>query len=676
MSLKARLLGSNLTVILLVVLLVGILYQRITTMIETESWVEHTHEVMEQGFLLEKLMLDMETGERGFLITGTDEFLEPYHAALDTYSETMAKSKSLVSDNPEQVARLSRIEELSAHWLEIAAIPEISERRKIEEHQIDSEYLQIVLLKGVGKGILDNFRMIAMELDSKLSQSGDERARYLVLAIQKDMLDSETGQRGFLLTGEESFLDPFTSGQRLFVTHLAELSQIVDSRNDRDSLGRDIRLMSDLAERWLKEAAEPEIAARREMNTSKSSIKIVSAMIQEGEGKRMMDSFRSELADFINAEKNLLEVRTSASQRSASDSLSIAAFGTLATVIFGVVAMIFVIRGILRQVGGEPARIADIAEQVAQGHLDIEIRNGHDGTTGILSSIATMVENLRTQIAEIRDGVTLLGSTSREMGISVTQLSGTAIDAASAVGETTTTLEEVRRTSELARDRASEVSEAAQRSVEVSRLGQVATHETVKSIQGIQEQVESVANSIVKLSEQSQAISEIITVVDDLAEQSNLLAVNAAIEAAKAGEQGKGFSVVADEVRSLAVQSKEATGQVRTILSEVQSATSAAVMATEQAGKAVDVTTAQSTKGGEAIRTLGETIDSASEAASQIAVSSQQQFAGVEQVTKAMESIKQISQENVASTQQLEEAAKGINGMGIRLEELVDRYTL
>ena len=98
--------------------------------------------------------------------------------------------------------------------------------------------------------------------------------------------------------------------------------------------------------------------------------------------------------------------------------------------------------------------------------------------------------------------------------------------------------------------------------------------------QRIREQMEAIAESMVRLSEQGQAIGQIIATVEDLAAQSNLLAVNASIEAAKAGEHGKGFGVVAQEVKSLAEQSKQATNQVRTILSDIQKATTAAVMAT------------------------------------------------------------------------------------------------
>src|SRR5207302_9134131 len=122
--------------------------------------------------------------------------------------------------------------------------------------------------------------------------------------------------------------------------------------------------------------------------------------------------------------------------------------------------------------------------------------------------------------------------------------------------------------------------------------------------QHIQSQMESIAESIVRLSEQSQSIGEIISTVNDLAEQSNLLAVNAAIEAAKAGEQGKGFTVVAHEVKSLAEQSKQATSQVRAILSDIQRATNGAAMAVEQGAKAVEEGVRQSAEAGRSIAQL------------------------------------------------------------------------
>jgi len=177
-----------------------------------------------------------------------------------------------------------------------------------------------------------------------------------------------------------------------------------------------------------------------------------------------------------------------------------------------------------------------------------------------------------------------------------------------------------------------------------------------------------------KLSEHSQAIGEIIATVNDLADQSNLLAVNAAIEAAKAGEQGKGFAVVAQEVRGLAEQSKQATAQVRAILTDIQKATSAAVMATEQGTKAVEAGVKQSADAGQAIRALGDSITESAQAATQIAASSQQQMVGTDQVALAMENIKQASTQNVAGTKQAETAAQNLHDLGQKLKQLVEKY--
>jgi methyl-accepting chemotaxis protein len=174
-----------------------------------------------------------------------------------------------------------------------------------------------------------------------------------------------------------------------------------------------------------------------------------------------------------------------------------------------------------------------------------------------------------------------------------------------------------------------------------------------------------------QLSEQGQTIGEIIATVNDLAEQSNLLAVNAAIEAAKAGEQGKGFAVVAQEVKSLAAQSKQATAQVHAILGDVRKATSAAVMATEQGSQTVETGVKLSGEVGAAIRTLADSIEEAAQAATQIAVSAQQQLVAMDQVALAMQNINQASMQNVASAKQTDCAAQNLHELGQKLKQLV-----
>ena len=212
--------------------------------------------------------------------------------------------------------------------------------------------------------------------------------------------------------------------------------------------------------------------------------------------------------------------------------------------------------------------------------------------------------------------------------------------------------------------------------MQISEGGLEATSAVVTGMGHIRQQMEAIGASMMRLSEQGQTIGQIIATVDDLAAQSNLLAVNAAIEAAKAGEYGKGFGVVAQEVKSLAEQSRQATDRVRLILGDIQKATTAAVMATEQGSKAVESGSRQTETADESIQSLMGSVTEAAQAATQIAASSQQQLVGMDQVAGAMENIKQASTQNVASARQLENAARNLGELGNRLKSLVENYSV
>jgi len=322
--------------------------------------------------------------------------------------------------------------------------------------------------------------------------------------------------------------------------------------------------------------------------------------------------------------------------------------------------------------------ISKIAERVASGDLTVGLPSDDraDEVGALVQTFRRMVENLRGINREIREGIKMLTSSASEILASATQVAASAAETATAVSETTTTVEEVKQTAQMASQKAKYVSETAQKTSQISQTGRRSVEDSIEGMSRIRERTESIAESIVRLSEQSQAIGEIIGTVSDLAEQSNLLAVNASIEAAKAGEQGKGFAVVAQEVRNLAEQSKQATAQIRTILSDIQKAMSAAVMETEQGSKAVEAGVAQSTEAGESIRMLAESIVEAAQASTQIAASSQQQLVGMDQVAMAMENIKQASTQNVVSTKQAEAAAQGLHEWGQKLDQLVERYKM
>ncbi len=205
--------------------------------------------------------------------------------------------------------------------------------------------------------------------------------------------------------------------------------------------------------------------------------------------------------------------------------------------------------------------------------------------TGGLAA-AALSRSINRALVETATGIA--SSTSQILAATGEQAAGTA-ESMAAVAETVATVDEVTQTANQAAERARTVAETVQRTADRGRDGQRAVEESGVAMRAVQTQVESIAGTIVSLAEQAQAIGDIITAVSDIAEQTKLLALNAAVESARAGEHGRGFAVVAAEIKSLAGLAKQSTTQVRQILGEIQRATSAAVMATEQGTKQVSV---------------------------------------------------------------------------------------
>jgi len=320
-------------------------------------------------------------------------------------------------------------------------------------------------------------------------------------------------------------------------------------------------------------------------------------------------------------------------------------------------------------------RMATTADRIAAGDLTGEVMPASERDR-LGNSFATMARNLRELNTEIREVVNVLASSAGEIMSTVSEFAASSSETASAISETNATVQEVRQTTDLTSQKAKHVYETAQKSVTVTRTGRKSVDDVIVGMQGIHERMGFIAERIVKLSEQSQAIGDIIATVNDLAEQSNLLAVNAAIEAAKAGEHGKGFAVVAQEVKNLATQSKQATAQVRSILGDIQKATTAAVLATEQGSKAVEAGLKQSSEAGEAIRLLSTSIEDSSNSTLQIVTSTQEQAIGIDQIATAIQSINQASNQNVEGSRQIETATRNIYDLNQKLHQLVSRYKL
>jgi len=329
-----------------------------------------------------------------------------------------------------------------------------------------------------------------------------------------------------------------------------------------------------------------------------------------------------------------------------------------------------------RKIVNSVKRLSEKVALMADGDLTVDFPAGRgaDEISALSENLQQMLTAYRGQIQQLTDGAQTLATSISEISGTASQLATSATETATSVKEIATTVEEVRQTSYICNDKASDVAERAGKTTEVSNDGLKVTEEATAGMARVKQEMGDVAESIVKLSAQTQSIGEIIGAVNDLADQSNLLSVNASIEAAKAGEFGKGFAVVASEVKTLADQSKEATEQVKTILSDIQIATSEAVQSTERSGNAVESGVSVSSLAGSAIERLSESIYESEQAAIQIAATSREQLVGIDQVATAMGSIESATGQSVDGIRHLEDAIGTLNGLGQRLRELTEHY--
>jgi methyl-accepting chemotaxis protein len=477
--------------------------------------------------------------------------------------------------------------------------------------------------------------------------------------------DAETGNRGFVITGQESYLDPYVAavaqleGQARLLSKLTSESQAQQRRfAELDPLLRN-RLAT------LKRGVE----LRRTRG-----FEAVQAQILTGDGQREMSQIRRLVGEIDGEEAGALKAREASAARSARATFW--ALGMMAGL--GLVFILLIGLAIHRNVAWPLTKLTQTAQRIAIGDLSSPMATDlRTDEVGALSrAFDRVTQTLRDQTRQLTEGANVLGASASEIVATSSQLAASAMETAAAVSETATTVQEVRQVTELSGQKARAVEGGAQRTAQISLGGKKSTEELAEGMARIRLQMEAIAASMVRLSEQGQAIGQIVAAVEDLAAQSNLLAVNAAIEAAKAGEHGKGFGVVAQEVRSLADQSRLATNQVRTLLGDIQKATAAAVMATEQGGKAVEAGERQLAAAGESLGALSLSVMEAVQAATQIAAAGREQLVGMDQVVSAMENIKQASGQNVASAKQLEAAARGLDELGDRVKKLVENYKL
>jgi methyl-accepting chemotaxis protein len=329
-----------------------------------------------------------------------------------------------------------------------------------------------------------------------------------------------------------------------------------------------------------------------------------------------------------------------------------------------------------RRIARSLQQLVAAAQGIAAGDLRGEpLRiKARDEIADLATAFDAMRNGLKELAGQVLDATENVTSSASEIVASTKQQAAATREQAATVQQITATMKEISESGAQIEERARHVSADAEAASSATAAGTQAAQDANQTMDGVRQQVEEVAENIVSLSGRTQAIGELIATVTDIAEQSNLLALNASIEAVAAGEHGNRFSVVANEMKNLADQAKACTVQVRTILGEIQKGIHASVMLTEEAVKRAEKGKGQTEATEATIRRMAGTTEGCVQAFGQIVGGSNQQQIGVTQVAQGMEGIRQAVEQTATGTSQLEKAASNLSTLSHQLQHAARRY--
>lgn len=298
-----------------------------------------------------------------------------------------------------------------------------------------------------------------------------------------------------------------------------------------------------------------------------------------------------------------------------------------------------------------------------EGRLLLNLLLGTGVTALLASGLAVLFANRTTQL--IQNIASSIASSSTEIAATVEQQERTVSQQASSVSQTTTTMEELGASSRQSAEQAEASAAGASQALHLAEDGTKAVQQTLTGMSTLKEQVNAIAQAIIRLSEQTGQIGSVSSLVGDLANQTNMLALNAAVEAARAGEHGKGFGVVASEIRKLADQSKKSSEKISTLVADIQAAINTTVMVTDEGTKKVDRSLELTQGTAQLFTGVADSVNNVFLNSQQISLSAKQQAIAVQQVVAAMNSINLGAKESASgitqvksSTQQLKDAAQ------------------
>jgi methyl-accepting chemotaxis protein len=308
--------------------------------------------------------------------------------------------------------------------------------------------------------------------------------------------------------------------------------------------------------------------------------------------------------------------------------------------------------------------VVQSVQLACQGEIGHKVEvKGEDEFAVLARSYNQMLDLIVYLIRQSQESSKRLAQSSSEILSATEQQASGAAEQAASISQTTATMEELAATYRQIADNADHVVRMAEASLGTAESGQHAVMNTLTSMEQIKARAQTSANKILALGERSQQISQVLSIINNIADQTKILALNAAIEAARAGEAGKGFSVVAVEIRKLAESVVESTSEISSIMGEIQAAANDLVISTEQELKQVTDGVDLAHVTGDSLEQILDMIEQTTSSAKEISVATQQQKSATDQVVKAMKEVAQVAQQTAAGSKQVAGSAEMLAGI-------------
>lgn len=407
---------SLLIPISLVIVYALVSFYGFSSLMEANQWVERTHTIISSTTEIEKLIGDLELGERGFLITGNEAFLEPYTLADKALHKKIEQTKALVNHNPTQIKILESVESLLKRWLNEVANREISERKNIASSTKYLKTLQDHLKKDVKKDILNRIITDTKTLNALFPTANHSPGHTLSLQLSANLLTIQSAHRSFLLTGEDVFLTTFYKGLEDLPAQIEALHQVIDLSFDQSKEAQNglisenaIPLQFDhhyarrilnqvtlYVNEWVESSATSEINWRRESDKYGIYIEEAILRLERGSGKAIMDELKTQLEAFKVSEQNLMDQRKTEASYDANRSLLIISAGALLIFTLVIITLYasFRLKRNSRSLEIESAKLKEsesVSRSIVDTALDCIITIN---TSGIILSCNTAVERV------------------------------------------------------------------------------------------------------------------------------------------------------------------------------------------------------------------------------------------------------------------------------------------